>query len=201
MLLDVGNTASLANGLASTCTLFVALAVCSRTRPCGSTDPNMKLRFSCLPSSLHTVATLIAFRDANKAKGPGWQKGFGATTVRRPSAYRTPVNRTSFCYTNRSCQRAAGQTVLHNACESNDLSNEVTCTCSPPLNTGRSSIISRQLGFGMQTGGQYIPSDVELGGPWVCPTDPKYTNSTTGCDPCGSNRPNPYWGVPLSPLH
>ena len=50
----------------------------------------------------------------------------------------------------------------------------------------------------MQTGGQYTPSNVELGGPWVCPTDPKYTNSTTGCDPCGSNRPNPYWGGPTS---
>jgi len=48
----------------------------------------------------------------------------------------------------------------------------------------------------IQVGDQYTSSDTELGGPWVCPTDPQYTNTSSGsCDPCGENRPNPYWGT------
>lgn len=44
-----------------------------------------------------------------------------------------------------------------------------------------------------QTGGQYVSDDVELGGPWVCPTPAQYSNGS--CDPCGDNRPDPYWGA------
>lgn len=46
----------------------------------------------------------------------------------------------------------------------------------------------------MQVGGQYVPDNVELGGPWVCPTPPEYTAANETCDPCGDGRPNPYWG-------
>lgn len=70
------------------------------------------------------LAKLIKFRDQNMNKGPGWQLGFGQTSV----------------------------------------------------------------------GGQYVPDGTELGGPWKCPTDPKYTAANQTCDPCGENRPNPYWG-------
>lgn len=44
-------------------------------------------------------------------------------------------------------------------------------------------------------GGQYVtdPSQT-LGGPWICPTPPQYSDGE--CDPCGKNTsiPNPYWG-------
>jgi hypothetical protein len=43
-------------------------------------------------------------------------------------------------------------------------------------------------------GGQYVDPGTELGGPWTCPTDPKYTSANETCDPCGNNRPNKYWG-------
>lgn len=45
-----------------------------------------------------------------------------------------------------------------------------------------------------QIGGQYVSGDQELGGPWVCPTDPQYSSPGQPCDPCGNNRPVPYWG-------
>lgn len=45
-----------------------------------------------------------------------------------------------------------------------------------------------------QVGGQYVPDDVELGGPWVCPTPKQYSAKNETCDPCGEGRQNPYWG-------
>lgn len=52
-----------------------------------------------------------------------------------------------------------------------------------------------RLGFGSTTvGGQYVPDNVELGGPWKCPTPAEYTSANQTCDPCGDKRPNPYWG-------
>ena len=48
-------------------------------------------------------------------------------------------------------------------------------------------------------GGQYVtdPSQT-LGGPWICPTPPQYSDGE--CDPCGKNTsiPNPYWGAWLT---
>ena len=45
----------------------------------------------------------------------------------------------------------------------------------------------------LQFGGQGVSGNEELGGPWTCPTPPQYSNGS--CDPCGENRPVPYWGV------
>lgn len=44
-------------------------------------------------------------------------------------------------------------------------------------------------------GGQYVTNPSQtLGGPWICPTPPQFSDSE--CDPCGKNTtiPNPYWG-------
>jgi hypothetical protein len=45
----------------------------------------------------------------------------------------------------------------------------------------------------VQFGGQGVSGNEELGGPWTCPTPPQYSNGS--CDPCGENRPVPYWGA------
>lgn len=45
----------------------------------------------------------------------------------------------------------------------------------------------------VQFGGQGVSGNEELGGPWTCPTLPQYSNGS--CDPCGENRPVPYWGA------